>query len=260
MKHLKITFILFCTILSATTICAQEPNADKPSLMYILEGEEISEAEVQKLIKEGRLKEMQKGISEKKRKAIIQKYGNKAKNSFIAIIKVFSNAEMLERKKKANKEPVHQTKDESTLIHVGDTPPDFTVEMLDGRKIKLSALKGKVVLLNFWATWCPPCMHEFMVIPEKILKPFEGEDFVFLPISRQEKREIVTKKMMQLKEKGIGFPVGLDPERKIYSLYAKQNIPRNFLINKEGKVVYASIGYNEKEFEKLITKIEEHLK
>lgn len=159
------------------------------------------------------------------------------------------------------KMPSHETKtkDETTLVHVGSTPPDFTVEMLDGQKITLSELRGNVVLINFWATWCPPCMREFQVIPEKILKRFEGEKFIFLPISRQEKPEVVAKKMKQLKEKGINFPAGLDPERKIYSQYAKQNIPRNFLIDKNGKVVYTSIGYSEKEFEELITKIVEHL-
>lgn len=150
--------------------------------------------------------------------------------------------------------------DSDTYVNVGDIAPDFTVEMLDGRKITLSELKGKVVLVTFWATWCPPCNMEFRAIPEKLLKPFGGnEDFVFLPISREETRETVLEKMELFKEEGVAFPVGIDPERKIYSQYAKQTIPRNYLIGKDGKVAYKTIGYEEPEFEELTAKISELL-
>ena len=153
-----------------------------------------------------------------------------------------------------------KAKEESSIIKVGDLAPDFTVEMLDGRSVKLSDMKGKVVLLNFWATWCGPCMAEFKEIPEKLIKRFEGKDnFVFLPISRGESRETVQKKMNQLRRTGIVFPVGLDPDKRIYESYAKMYIPRNFLIGKDGKVIYTSIGYDEKEFDALIDKIEANL-
>ena len=157
-------------------------------------------------------------------------------------------------------EPDQKAKDETTIIKVGDKAPDFTVEMLDGRSLKLSDMKGKVVLLNFWATWCGPCMAEFKEIPEKLIKRFEGkEDFIFLPISRGESNGTVQKKMNQLRRTGIIFPVGLDPDKTIYELYAKMYIPRNFLIDKDGKVVYSSIGYEEKEFTVLTDKIDELL-
>lgn len=149
---------------------------------------------------------------------------------------------------------------ESTLINAGDMAPDFTVQMLDGKMIKLSDLTGKVVLLNFWATWCGPCMLEFNEITPKIITPFKGKDFILLPISRGEETEVVKKKMEQLKEKGIAFPVGLDPQKSIYTLYAKEFIPRNFLINKEGKVVFTSIGFEEKGLDELAGKIRGLLK
>jgi peroxiredoxin len=147
--------------------------------------------------------------------------------------------------------------EEASIVKVGDRAPDFSVGMLDGKTIKLSDVKGKVVLLNFWATWCGPCMKEFKEIPDKILKRFEGNsDFVFIPVSRGETYETVRKKMNQLKESGIDFPVGLDSDKKVYDLYAKSYIPRNYLINKEGEVVFTSIGYEEEEFAELADTIE----
>jgi thiol-disulfide isomerase/thioredoxin len=139
--------------------------------------------------------------------------------------------------------------EKSSIVKVGDQAPVFSVEMLDGSVFNLSEMKGKVVLLNFWATWCGPCMYEFKLIPDKILKRFEGKtDFVFIPVSRGETRETVSEKMKQLKKSGIDFPVGLDPEQAAYRLYAESYIPRNYLIDKDGKVVFTSIGYEEKEF------------
>ena len=149
------------------------------------------------------------------------------------------------------------TPEQATIVKDGHTAPDFEVQMFDGSTIKLADLKGKVVLLNFWATWCPPCRAELARVQKDIIERFKGEPFVFIPVSRGEKRETVA----AFREKmGYTFPMGLDTESAIYKKYAQTYIPRNFLIDKEGKVVKASVGYDEAEFAELIKLIEETIK
>ena len=141
----------------------------------------------------------------------------------------------------------------TTLIHAGDMAPDFTVEMLDGSRVTLSDLRGKVVLVSFWATWCPPCRQELTHVQKEIIDHFKGQDFVFLPISRGEKKSVVE----AFREKqGYTFPMGLDPKQTIYKKYASNYIPRNFVVGKDGKVIYVSVGYEPAEFENMLKAIE----
>lgn len=149
-----------------------------------------------------------------------------------------------------------QVEDETvatTLAKVGMQAPDFTVTMFDGSSLTLSEQKGKVVLVNFWATWCPPCRQELMRVQSDIVDRFAGQPFVFIPISRAEEKETVAAFREQM---GYTFPMGLDPDRAIYDRYASNFIPRNFLINSEGTVVAATVGYEQEEFDALIAQIE----
>lgn len=142
---------------------------------------------------------------------------------------------------------------DTTIAGEGSMAPDFTVEMVSGEKITLSDLRGKVVLLNFWATWCPPCREELKHVQAEIIDRFKGEEFVFIPVSRGEDKSTVEEFR---KSTGYGFPMGLDPEQNIYRLYASNYIPRNFLIDRDGKIVLASVGYDTDEFAELIKTIE----
>ncbi len=141
----------------------------------------------------------------------------------------------------------------STIVKADSDAPDFTVEMIDGTQITLSQLRGKIVLINFWATWCPPCREELKRVQTDLIDRFEGRDFVFLPISRGEKSETVE---TFLKDNGYTFPVGLDIDQSIFNLYASNYIPRNFLINRHGVVLDATVGYDPAEFEALVKHIE----
>lgn len=144
----------------------------------------------------------------------------------------------------------------TTIVRRGDTAPDFSVTLTDGRTVSLSDLRGKVVLLNFWATWCGPCRQEMKNLPG-LLARFRGQDFVLLPVSRGEKEATVVR---FLKDNGYDFPAGLDPESAVYGKYATQYVPRNFLIDRTGRVVSVGVGYSPEEFAALVKTIEETLK
>ena len=149
------------------------------------------------------------------------------------------------------------TPEQATIVKDGQKAPNFEVQMFDGSTVKLADLKGKVVLLNFWATWCPPCRAELARVEKDIIEKFKGEPFVFLPVSRGEKRATVA----AFREKmGYTFPMGLDTDGRVYAEYAQTYIPRNFLIDKNGVVVKASVGYDEAEFAELVKLIEETIK
>ena len=160
-------------------------------------------------------------------------------------------------------EPTAEQQDEqaeveaTTLVKVGQVAPDFSVEMLDGRTIKLSELRGKVVMLCFWATWCPPCRQELAHLQEGVIDQFKGEKLVVLPISRGEKRDVVEK---FITDNNYTFGVGLDSDRAIYDLYASNYIPRTFIVNKQGKVVYRTAGYDETIAEEVNAAISQALK
>mgnify|MGYP002901758224 FL=1 len=146
--------------------------------------------------------------------------------------------------------------DSTTLVKVGDPAPDFSVALFDGSHLTLSELRGKVVLLNFWATWCPPCRQELTRVQKDLIDRFAGRDFLFLPVSRGEKRSDVA----AFREKtGYTFPMGLDSTRTIYDRYATNFIPRNYRIDRDGRIITATIGYSPEEFDELIAAIERAL-
>lgn len=142
---------------------------------------------------------------------------------------------------------------QSNIINVDDDAPAFTLEMTSGETITPEMLRGKVVLVNFWATWCPPCREEFKRVQSDIVERYADRDFIFLPISRGEERQKVVD---FLAENGYTFPVGLDTDQSIFKLFAKEYIPRNYLINRFGVVVEATVGYEPEEFDAFLQKID----
>lgn len=142
------------------------------------------------------------------------------------------------------------------IILVGDKAPLFSVTTLNGETFDLAQLKGKVIYLNFFATWCGPCLKELPYVEDKIWKSIKNDDFVMLVIGREHSNEELQKFR---KQKSFTFPMAADPERKIYSQFAEQNIPRNVIIDKTGKVIYSKHGFTEKEFDEMIQFIKKNL-
>ena len=148
--------------------------------------------------------------------------------------------------------------DEATLVKVGDKAPNFTIESENGKTKQLSDLKGKVVWINFFATWCPPCRQELPHLQKEVYDKLKSNpNFELIILGREHSWEEINKFKTDNK---FNMPFYPDLGRKVFSLYASQNIPRNFIIDKEGKIVVSSTGFSEKEFEEIIDKVEKLLK
>lgn len=148
--------------------------------------------------------------------------------------------------------------DNSDQIKVGDQMPAFTIVSDDGSKLASSTLKGKVVLINLFATWCPPCQKELAAVQETLWPKYkDNKNFELLVIGR-EHTDADLKAYNE--KKGFAFPLYPDKNRAIFGAFAKNLIPRSYLIGKDGKVIYASKGYTDAEFAELMNKIENALK
>ena len=142
-------------------------------------------------------------------------------------------------------------------LKVGDALPKFELQSSVYGHIKSADLKGKVVLVTLFATWCGPCQKELAEVQTTLwLKYKDNKDFVVLVIGREHTDEDLKK---YNERKKFAFPLFPDPKREVFSLFAEKSIPRSYLFNKEGKLIYSSVGYTPEEFSELMKMIEEAL-
>jgi peroxiredoxin len=142
-------------------------------------------------------------------------------------------------------------------VKTGDRMPAFTIVSDNGATISSAEFSGKVILITMFATWCPPCQLKLAEIEKSLWPTYKGaKDFSLLVIGREHSdAELVEYNQT----KGFSFPLYPDKDRKIFDSFAVQLIPRTYLINREGRIIYAMTGYDEEEFKQLEKMIERAL-
>ena len=143
---------------------------------------------------------------------------------------------------------------------INDEAPDFTLADLHGKQVSLGSLKGKVVFINFWANWCPPCKKEFPEL-NKLTKSYKDSDMVLLAINIDKNRANVDEFLGKLPEPPFNkMTVLLDPQYAVVSSYGARAMPTSFIIDREGTIRYVHLGFNETDPGKWVTEMDTILK
>ncbi|MCL1928380.1 MAG: TlpA family protein disulfide reductase [Treponema sp.] len=127
---------------------------------------------------------------------------------------------------------------ELNFLNKQQDPVDFTLPLLNGGSAVLSSYRGKVVILNFWATWCPPCRAE-MPSMETLYQRLKSQGLEILAVDLKENKATV---QQFIRNNRFTFPVPLDEDGKLGSKYGISVIPTSFIINREGKIVSKVVG------------------
>jgi len=143
-----------------------------------------------------------------------------------------------------------QEDDRGYIVNVGQTAPDFTVSLIDGTKFRLSENRGKIIMIQFTASWCGVCRKEMPFIENEIWLPLKNKNFVLIGVDRDEPLDVVRKFSQAIK---VTYPLALDPGADVFGLYAlkEAGVTRNVVIDDTGKIVFLTRLYEEKEFNEM---------
>jgi peroxiredoxin len=124
------------------------------------------------------------------------------------------------------------------IIANGDVAPDFTLPILTGQQMRLADLKGKVVMVHFWATWCPPCVDEVPSLA-RLQQKLAGTDFVMLAVSVDDNAAVVSS---FLRKNNLNLPVLMNPDKSVASRYGTFKFPETYILDRQGVVRFKAIG------------------
>jgi peroxiredoxin len=128
----------------------------------------------------------------------------------------------------------------SALLRSGEPVPEFTLSRLEGGELSLRELRGKVVYVNLWATWCAPCKEEVPAL-QRLYAELHDEGFEIVAPSIDVRADVG--KITQFRDEyGLGYPIVLDPDRSVYLRYGATGVPETYLIDAEGRLAEAYIG------------------
>ncbi|MBE2282452.1 MAG: TlpA family protein disulfide reductase [Prosthecobacter sp.] len=140
-------------------------------------------------------------------------------------------------------EEVDQAVRDATLVKLHETAPDFACRMMDGREFKLSAMRGKVVVLYFFASSVPFSFTEMRYLETEVLQKLgRRDDLAILCIARGHTREEV---VTMAGEKKLALPMAADPQQECYQRYFSKFVPRTVVVRRDGTVVHLASGYRE---------------
>ncbi|NOT96862.1 MAG: redoxin domain-containing protein [Nitrospira sp.] len=128
---------------------------------------------------------------------------------------------------------------ERNVVKLGEPAPNFRLRDLNGQMVSLSDLRGKVVLLNFWATWCGPCRVE-MPAMEELYRTFSRNDFEILAVSTDAQGASVTRPFQQ--ENHLTFPILHDADYRVGLTYGARSLPMTFMVDRQGIVRHQIFG------------------
>jgi peroxiredoxin len=149
-----------------------------------------------------------------------------------------------------------EDEDRGYIVKVGDqAPADFELQLADGKKTSLKQLRGKIVVLQFTASWCSVCRREMPHLESEVWKAYQNKNVVLIGVDRDEPLEKVQKFHADMQ---ITYPLALDPGADIYARFAlkKSGVTRNVVIDQTGKIVFLTRLYNDDEFGQMVKVID----